>query len=228
LPPFRNNKSSAETFGPQKSTSTIHFAVSEKSNIDLIVFEADGHPLDTLVNEQKAAGIHSYNWSINAQKPTRVYKYRMTAKDTSGVYLFKDSCYALLSQPDAEISILGWIQQNGNFDTKNKLLFPNNLSLSPLIHTGVSGPDPLGTFSIRDTVTIVLTDTVTHRQMTFVKNIKKDVENNIQLVWNPTLAMEWQPNKQSTEHKRSIISSRQSSIKYFDWKLYQNYPNPIN
>lgn len=228
LPPLGINKSSSETYELQKSSSTIVFAVPVRSYINLILYEADRTPLDTIVNEQKEAGLYSCTWSINAQKPTRVYKHRMTAKDTSGVYLFTDSSYALLWQPDAEVSILGWTQQNGTFETKDKLLFPNSLNLPPLIHTSENGPEPLRTFSIRDTVTIVLTDTATHRQMTFVENIRKDGENNIQLVWNPTLAKEWLPKEHSIEYKQTIIRSRQSSIKNFDWKLYQNYPNPFN
>jgi hypothetical protein len=103
LPPFGINKSNLVTYEPQKSSSTIVFAVPVRSYINLILYEADRAPLNTLINEQKEAGLYCCTWSISEQKPTRVYKYRMTAKNTGGVYLFTDSCYTLLWQPDAEI-----------------------------------------------------------------------------------------------------------------------------
>jgi hypothetical protein len=225
LPPFEISKS--EILEPQKSTSTIIFAVPEKSYIDLIVSQADGTPLDTLANELKEAGLYSYNWSTNKQLPTRVYKYRLTAKDTSGAYIFKDSSYAVLWQPDADISILGWTSNDGGFNTTDKLLFPNTLQLPKLIFTEVFGPDSAGTFTIRDTVTIVLTDTSTHKFISFSHVIKNDIENKIDLLWNPNLAK--QTSSENFQHSSAIIKSWRRPDGVPDkFKLYQNYPNPFN
>jgi len=227
LPVSLNNKSIISNFNPLKSTATIHFALPIKSFAELLVFETNGTLIDTLWKQQLQPGLYSCSWSINNQKPTRVYKYRLTAKDGGGAYLFRDSSYAVLWQPDADISILGWTDQNGSFETKDKLLFPNVIDLPPLIYTNVNGPDSLGIFSIRDTVTIVLSDTATHQSITFVKVINPGIENDIQLVWNTSLTTQNIPIEKSLT--RDVIIRTISRIgKLWDWKLYQNYPNPFN
>jgi hypothetical protein len=225
LPIIRFPKSG--TLEPQKSTCTIDFAIPISSEAELSVFEADGKFIETLWHQQFEAGLYQCNWSTNKQLPTRVYKYRLTAKDTSGAYIFKDSSYAVLWQPDADISILGWTSNDGAFNTTDKLLFPNTLQLPQLIFTEVFGPDSAGTFTIRDTVTIVLTDTSTHKSISFNHVIKNDIENKIDLLWNPNLA------KQTSTEKISFSPMvKKSQIKLDGvpdkFKLYQNYPNPFN
>ena len=212
---------------PLKSICTIDFAIPIASEAELSVFEADGKLIETLWHKQFEAGLYQCNWSTNKQLPTRVYKYRLTAKDTSGAYMFKDSSYAVLWQPDADISILGWTSHDGTYNTNDKLLFPNTLQLQKLTYTEVFGPDSLGSFAIHDTVTIVLTDTSTHKYISFTNVVKKDVENKIDLLWDPSLA------KQNTPEKIPLAPTIKKSRIKFDgipdkFVLYQNYPNPFN
>jgi hypothetical protein len=227
LPPFRIFKSNSGTLEPQKSTSTIDFAIPVACQAELSVFEANGKLIETLWQQQFEAGLYQCNWSINTQLPTRVYRYRLIAKDTSGAYLFKDSCYAVLWQPDADISILGWTSNDGTFNTTDKLFFPNTLQLPQFIFTEVFGPDSAGTFTIRDTVKIVLTDTSTHKFISFSHVIKNDIENKIDLLWDPKLAK--QTSSENFQHSSAIIKSWRRLDGVPDkFKLYQNYPNPFN
>jgi hypothetical protein len=212
---------------PLKSTCAIDFAIPIASEAELSVFEADGKLIETLWHQQFEVGLYQCNWSINKQSPTRVYKYRLTAKDTGGAYIFKDSSYAVLWQPDADISILGWTSHDGVYNTTDKLLFPNTLQLPKLTYTQVFGPDSIGSFTIQDTVTIVLTDTSTHKYISFTQVVKKDAENKIDLLWNPSLA------KQTLGEEIPLAPVINKSLRRLDgvpdkFKLYQNYPNPFN
>ena len=227
IPPSNLTLSKKFYKNPLKSTCTIEFAIPIVSEAELSVFEVDGKLIETLWHQQFEAGLYQCNWSINKQLPTRVYKYRLTAKDTNGTYIFKDSCYAVLWQPDADISILGWTSNDGTFNTTDKLLFANTLQLPQFIFTEVFGPDSAGTFTIRDTVTIVLTDTVTHKSISSINVVKKDVENKIDLLWNPSLAK--QTSSENFQNSPAIIKSWRRLDGVPDkFKLYQNYPNPFN
>jgi hypothetical protein len=211
------------------ATSSIRFGVREISRVTLSVLEFDGSPVSTLVNDVLPAGMFMFAWTpAPILKPTRVFRYRLVAQDTSsGSTLFRDSLYAVLWQPDAEISILGWTRSDGSFETTDKLLFPNTLDLPPLVHMNSAG-DSLGTFTILNAVTIVLTDTASNRQVSTTRTVNKGVRNDIVLTWNPLLATPL-PGRSGPMHERSKGISRESQPSgLFEWKLYQNYPNPFN
>jgi hypothetical protein len=211
------------------SVSTIEFSVATPGRINLSVFEFDGSPVSTLVDQLLSSGMYQVNWSNLTYTPPRVYRYRLIARDSAGaVTLFRDSLYAVLWHVDAEIAILGWSSSAGTFETSDKLFFPNVLDLPRLVHTYSSGPDSLGTFTIPDSVTIALTDTVTHRQMKFDRVIRKGVANEIELIWNPVLSKPWAPYQPPTHEQHSTVRTNRTAAVLFDWKLYQNYPNPYN
>jgi hypothetical protein len=212
------------------SVSSIEFSVATPARINLSVFEFDGSPVSTLVDQPLISGLYRVNWSNPTEKPPRVYRYRLIARDTAvtAAILFRDSLYAVLWHWDPEIAVLGWSSSAGTFETSDKLLFPNVLDLPKLVHTSLYGPDSLGTFTIPDSVTFALTDTVTHRQMTFDRVIRKGVANEIELIWNPILSKQWVPPHPSTTEQQSIIRSDPTAAVLFNWKLYQNYPNPYN
>jgi hypothetical protein len=211
------------------SVSSIEFSVATPARINLSVFEFDGSPVSTLVDQLLASGLYQVHWSNPAHKPPRVYRYRLIARDSAATTtLFRDSLFAVLWHVDAEIAILGWSSSAGTFETSDKLLFPNVLDLPRLVHTNSFGPDSLGTFTIPDSVTIVLTDTVTHRQMTFDRIIRKGVANEIDLIWNPILSKPWGPHHPPKGEQRPTVRPTRTAAVLFNWKLYRNYPNPYN
>lgn len=211
------------------SVSSIEFSVATPSRINLSVLEFDGSPVSTLVDQLLSFGLYQVNWSNLTHTPPRVYRYRLIARDSAGTAtLFRDSLFAVLWHVDAETAILGWSSSAGTFETSDKLLFPNVLDLPRLVHTDSQSPDSLGTFTIPDSVTIALTDTVTHQQMTFDRVIRKGVANDIELTWNPTLSKPWVPSHPPPDERKSTIRTNRTAAVLFNWKLYQNYPNPYN
>jgi hypothetical protein len=171
-------------------------------------------------------GAYRASLIIAQQVPTRVYKCHLIAQDTtSGAILFKDSIYAVLWQPDASISILGWTGTNGTFETQDTLFFPNVMALPPLVRMGLNG-DSLGTFTIKDSVTITLTDTSTNRSLQFAGTVKKGV-NDIQLTWNPIAGS---PNNgaEARAVSSNVCQVTRVAKTTLEWKLKQNFPNPFN
>jgi len=226
---FPENQKTRDIPASPLSASTIQFSIPMRARINLEVFEFDGSHASTLVDQILDAGMHTVNWYNQVHRPTRVYYYRLIAKDTATTSpLFRDSLFAVLWHVDSEIAILGWSSLAGTFETSDKLLFPNVLDLPTLIHTGEQGPDSLNTFVIPDMVTIGLTDTVTHQHMKFDRVIKKGIANNIELVWNPTLSKQWVPYHLPRGEQQATIRTNRLAMVLFDWKLYQNYPNPFN
>jgi hypothetical protein len=211
------------------SVSVINFSVATAARINLTVFECDGSTASTLVDQLLSPGLYAVHWDNPTHKPPRVYYYRLIARDTAtAAILFRDSLFAVLWHTDPEIAVLGWSSSAGTFETSDKLLFPNILDLPRLVHTSAEGPDSLNTFTIPDSITIALTDTVTQRQMKFDRVITKGVANEIELIGNPILPKpRAQPHPLMAE-QQSIVRTNRSATIVFDWKLYQNYPNPFN
>ena len=223
----------AKTAGPTglSSISSMMFDVPNEARISLTVFDLDGAVVTSLYDrELLEAGFHIINFSIQASVPTRVYKCLYVAEDTAGsTVLFRDSIFAVLWQPDVSISILGWTSSPaGTFETRDSLLFPNTLALPPLIETG-QDPSPIGTFTISDNVTIVLTDTARHQYQSFQRVIRKGIGNTIQLVWNPrAAAMESthpiKPSRRQVNTDGVVVPGDIPRA----FKLHQNFPNPFN
>lgn len=225
---FHSSQRTTDRLASPLSVSEIRFSTASRARINLSVFEFDGSLASTLVDEILPAGPHEVQWDNDAHKPPRVYYYRLIAEDSAtGVLLFRDSLYAVLWHVDSEIAILGWSSSAGTFETTDKLLFPNVLNLPTLVLTKDT-PDSLNTFSIPDTVSITLTDTATHQQMTFDRVIKKGVANNIELVWNPPVTRQRISVGESTLEQRAAVQTRRVELGLVEWRLYQNYPNPFN
>lgn len=231
LPPgiFQKRHMTKRRLSSPLSVSMIYFSMATVARVNLSVFEFDGSPVSTLIDQILPSGLHAFHWDNPAHKPPRVYCYRLVAQDTAtAAPLFRDSLFAVLWHTDAEIAVLGWSSSAGTFETSDKLLFPNVLDLPRLVHTSLQNPDSLNTFTIPDSVTIALTDTVTHRQMMFDRIIKKGVPNEVELIWNPTLSKQCVPNQPPQDEQQSSIRTKRLTMTLFDWKLYQNYPNPFN
>jgi hypothetical protein len=211
------------------STTSIRYDIATESKIFLSVFDMDNKLVTTLVNgERQHSGNYTVNFNIIAPLPTRVYKYRLIAQDTTGgTEFFRDSLYAVMSTgPDIQQCTLGWTSQSGIYETKDSLFFPNVLKLPVLVSTDEFG-NYLGNFTIRDTVVFYLTDTVTGKGQEF-RRVVTNTANDIQLVWNPTLSKQLIPYSLPKVDRQSVIQTNPKTSVILGWKLYQNYPNPYN
>jgi len=207
------------------ATSTLRFEVPVVCKVDLTAFEMDGSVAANYLTDYTAViGSHVANFSINGAIGSRVYKLRLTARDmSSGAILFMDSIYAALVQQDASLSLLGSTGLDGSFETRDTLRFPNLLSLPPLILTDATS-ETQGTFSFRDTVTVMLTDTVSNTTEMFAVPVMKAAQLDT-LVWTHGL-----PRTLEVAGSAEGPSRRVSRINktVFMWRLDQNYPNPFD
>jgi len=67
---------------PFNPSTTIEFALPERSFVKLVVFNTLGQEIETLVSEEKGAGTHQIVWNA-AQYPTGIYFYRLDARSTT-------------------------------------------------------------------------------------------------------------------------------------------------
>ena len=64
---------------PFNSSSVIKYSIPKSSQVTLKIFNTLGQELETLVNEQKLAGVYEVNWNA-ANLPSGVYFYRLQAR----------------------------------------------------------------------------------------------------------------------------------------------------
>jgi hypothetical protein len=211
------------------ATSTIGFSVAIGANVDVSAFDLDGKPVTNLFRrDSAAAGQYQVNFQIYGQGGTRVFKIRYFARvPSAGSLLFADSVYAVLWQFDYTQSTIGTTADDGTFQTRDSLLFPNVLGLPPLVETSATDPTPLGVFRLSDTVTVVLWDTAAHKAQAFTSVVMKGM-NNISLNWapaaNPQPAALVGPRPKATLPRVTRIQSKAPP----QWGLQQNWPNPFN
>ncbi len=176
---------------PTLAATAFAFDLKTICQVTFSVFDLNANLLRNLVDAKLAAGRYQVIWNNTDAQGNQihsgVYKCRLTIKDTlTHAMLFQDSVYAVLWQPDAEVSVLGFTAANGIFETKDSLWFSNLFKLPPLIATSEVDPTPLGTFSILDTVRFVLTEVATRRQQSFERAVKKG-PNEFEVIWNPSV-----------------------------------------
>jgi hypothetical protein len=214
-----------------QAATVLTFSLAKKAYVIFSVFNLLNQEIIRLTDEPKLAGLYTVSWNAQSTPsfivPSGVYKCRLFAKSTtSDSVLFQDSIYAVLHQPDPQISVVGWTSQSGIFETTNALLFPKVLDPPALLRTNSTGPNIIGTFNYTDSVAVFLTDTTTHKQQLYYLTIGKQT-NTFNLTWNPTTSPIF-----SIAGSLSISSDTLGveipTVIPSSWNLYQNYPNPFN
>jgi hypothetical protein len=61
---------------PFNPSTTIKFALSEKSNVSLTIYNQLGQKMTTLLNEEREAGYYSFQWNASGL-PSGVYLYEL-------------------------------------------------------------------------------------------------------------------------------------------------------
>jgi hypothetical protein len=208
------------------AATTFGYDVASPSRVSLTIVDLDNSPVASIVDQVVTnPGSYLATWSVHQRFPTRVFKCRFFARDTTtGAVLFADSNEVVLWQQDASLAVIGSTSSIGAFTTRDSLLFPNILTLPPLVLTSAAAPAPLGLFSVRDTVTIVLTDTLSQRSQNYQRVIVNGV-NTLSLLWTPSAPSLM---TKSREIPSSVRSSSSLARKGVAWGLWQNYPNPFN
>jgi hypothetical protein len=179
----------------------------------------------TVQDRVSAPGLYSVNLSLRNSYGVRVYRCRFTAADTAtGAVLFRDSIQVVLWQPDPAVAVVGFSSAGGIVESSDSLLFPSIFDLPPFIRTDATGPTPLGTFTIPDSCTITLTDTLYGRSAVYGRRITPG-SNTFILTWNPSGVVPLMAGPGSDERP---IPARFSTFPSVEWRLSQNYPNPFN
>jgi hypothetical protein len=208
------------------ATTTVSFAVSKSSFIDLTVYNLDGSTAATVVHQTHDAGYYSCLLNFqDIQAGTRVYKAVITAvDDSSSKELFRDSVYLTMWRQDPAMSILGYTSASGTFGTGDSIAFPNILTLPALMRTTETGTEPLYVFTIPNEVVFTLCDTLHEVGMRVVKTIQRG-KNEFVIQWNPEAGY-----KTSAIVKQPIPGIVKKDIIPLpvNFRLYQNYPNPFH
>ena len=211
------------------AVTTIGFQIPVTCHVILRAFDLDNELVETIVDIPGAVpGAHKANYGLQSTAGMRVFKFSLLATDGStGALLYRDSIYAVLWQYDRTLSIIGTTSSQGTFQTADSLLFPNVLSLPPLVLTNSAGPTPLGTFQVSDSVTVVLSDTLSKTTQSYLCIITRG-KNDIRLIWNPASIS--RPETADGEPTSPVTTghSRKTQSAGLSWKLEQNYPNPFN
>jgi hypothetical protein len=69
---------------PFNPVTTIKYALPEKSNVEISIFNLNGALVETILNRNKKAGYHQILWNAN-KVPTGVYFYRIKAGNFSDI-----------------------------------------------------------------------------------------------------------------------------------------------
>ncbi len=212
--------------GRPLAVTNVGADIAAASRVTIAVVDLDNRPVATIADETlQNPGSYLFAWSVPRDYPTRVFKCRLTARDTAtGSVLFVDSNYAVLWQRDASLAVIGTTSASGTFETRDSLLFPNVLTLPPMILTSSSGPTPIGEFTVRDTVMIVLTDSVSQQSQNYPTVIVNG-PNAISLTWAPSLHSPTPPASEPSGGTMLRLAGPRNGI---TWKLWQNYPNPFD
>ena len=154
--------------------TTFSFSLEKICNAELSVYDLEGNIIETLISKKKySAGIYSVQYITGDLFPG-VYNCVLTVEDTLGhSVIFKDSVYAVLYHTDPAYNGIGFTKLDGTFNSNNKAIFPSLFNLPTLIETGIEGPEQIGSFSIGDSVTILLTDTVANQTFIYTRKLNE-------------------------------------------------------
>jgi hypothetical protein len=174
-----NNKETDINYG----VTSISYAINDICKLYLTAYDLENRAVMNLVqNDRHNVGRYQVHFNTGELFPG-VYKCVLIAKDTLDINtLYKDSIYAVLLHTDPVYNGIGYTDNNGIFETQNKLYFPALYELPVIIRTLEGGPEPFGSFNIDDSITILVTDTVLNITSRYTREIK-NLANNFELIF---------------------------------------------
>jgi hypothetical protein len=210
------------------ASSTIMLDMPTRAKVWMALYDMDNRIVLALYSDNTlwGPGMLRTTFVTGEYRTPRVLKCRCIVQDSLSTVLYRDSIYSLCWQPYAERSILGWTSNTGTWSSRDSLTFPNVLTLPSLVHTGGTGWDTLGTFSLSDTLIFVLTDTSTHRQQFVEAVVRNGTQDSLRFVWQPTLQTRPMERFAETPSQGITVEMEKVSTVVAGWRLHQNYPNP--
>lgn len=158
--------------------TVLKYSVSKLCRLTLIAYDLENNAaMEIINNDRHTVGIYEAHFITGDLFPG-VYKCFLEAKDTlNNNTLFRDTTYAILWHKDPVYNAIGFTDNNGIFETRNKLYFPSLYNLPELIRTLENGPEPVGTFGIEDSITILVTDTISNLTSRYTRKLMKNTNN---------------------------------------------------
>ena len=209
-------------------STSIEFTNPVACSLKVIAYDLAHTAIDTLLNEYRDAGVGLIAWGGQSGIPSGVYKIVMEAsyQGDSSPEMFKDSILASLHYLDPSLAVLGYTSEEGLYETPDSLRFPSLWPLPTLRRTDEMGND-MGTFTYRDTVSFILTDTATGAYQTYDRVIRSG-KNSLQLIWDPTKTRLGDVWKTAGAETSTVLHELAEPPLPDSFALYQNYPNPFN
>lgn len=218
---YKINKPSASTI--------IKFGIKENCIANMGIYDLNDKYVKTIIHDNVVS--EGY-WEIDFNASGligSIYKYVLTTRDSLSNIYFKDSLYAVLIYVNELNTKMGFTNAAGEFESNNRLYFPSLYVLPELINTSAIDPAPLKTFTISDTITIMITDTITNITYNYIKTIKNG-RNEFTLTYPGGIVLQKNINlsdRGKIDKSAKIIINKLSNTAV-DWELNQNYPNPFN
>ena len=173
--PFMNKKLLKEV-NTNYGVTVLKYSVNKLCKLTLIAYDLENNvSMEIINNNRHNAGNYEVQFITGDLFPG-VYKCVLEAKDTlDNNTLFRDSTYAVLWHKDPVYNGIGFTDNDGIFETRKKLYFPSLYELPVLIRTLENGPEPVGTFGIEDSVTILVTDTTSNLTSRYIRKLGKNL-----------------------------------------------------
>ena len=180
--PFINKKLLKEV-NTNYGVTVLKYSVNKLCKLTLIAYDLENNvSMEIINNNRHNAGNYEVQFITGDLFPG-VYKCVLEAKDTlDNNTLFRDSTYAVLWHKDPVYNGIGFTDNDGIFETRKKLYFPSLYELPVLIRTLENGPEPVGTFGIEDSVTILVTDITSNLTSRYTRKLGKNL-NTYELIF---------------------------------------------
>ena len=180
--PFMNKKLLKEV-DTNYGVTVLKYSVNKLCKLTLIAYDLENNvSMEIINNNRHNAGNYEVQFITGDLFPG-VYKCVLEAKDTlDNNTLFRDSTYAVLWHKDPVYNGIGFTDNDGIFETRKKLYFPSLYELPVLIRTLENGPEPVGTFGIEDSVTILVTDITSNLTSRYTRKLGKNL-NTYELIF---------------------------------------------
>ncbi len=211
------------------SGTDIGFALPTRSYPSLAIYNYDGERVDSMDFGTRGAGVYSVHWDVPGGSPCGLFRTRLTVRrDTANdSVIYNSSIWMSHWLPDAEANVIGFTDARGVVQSGDSLSFPlfgSGYAMSRMD----SSCNNAGPLVYRDTITLVLVDTVTNRLM-FAQAPVKSGANVVRVNWHgrPAAVIGQGIGRGRSEVVRRSNLLKPDSVlpKYFE--LNQNCPNPF-
>lgn len=218
--------------------TTVRFVSPDSADVTLDVLDFERRSVgQPVVSNRVLPGAHEV--ALAPEAPYGVYWIRLVARRAETI-VFRDSILAAWWPIDPATNVLGTTDADGVLQTQDALRFPNVLELPPLVRMTATG-DSAGTFSYPDTVSLVLSDPPGSpvQRLSVYRLVVGPGGNDFRLTWPNTAIVDASIRGPVAGAPRSDTGVEGAPrARDLDeppivappsaWRLYQNFPNPVD